>query len=157
MIPSSLHQIIRQRPVRSAVVVILSVAAALAGSVQRSSAHESDGAAQVAVTDSSARAPKGTRIRVRVLNGTTTRGLAKRVTFVLRDFGYDVVDYDTDNTGQRAATVIRSHTGHDEWAQRLRRAVGTGDVIASKDSSRYVDFTVVVGSDWKAPPQSFRP
>lgn len=147
----------RRTPAAHAAAAAALFIVALLVTVQQSNAREPDHGAQPAVTDTSARAPKGTRIRVRVLNGTTTRGLAKRVTFVLRDFGYDVVDYDTDNQGRRTETVIRSHTGHDEWAQRLRRAVGTGDITASKDSSRYVDFTVVVGSDWKAPPQSFRP
>jgi hypothetical protein len=104
-----------------------------------------------------ARAPVGSRIRVRVLNATGTRGLAKRVTFVLRDFGYDVVDFDSDRGPTRNQTVVLSHTGHTEWAQRLRRALGTGTIETRADSLRYVDFTVLIGSDWKAPPQSFRP
>jgi len=113
--------------------------------------------AQTARGDSLSRAPSGTRVRVRVLNGTLTRGLAKRATFLLRDLGYDVVDYDTDTKARRTETVIRSHTGHAEWAERLRRALGTGTIDVRSDSSRFVDFTVVIGSDWKAPPQSFRP
>ena len=109
------------------------------------------------LADTAAHAPKGTRIRVRVLNTTSTRGLAKRVAFSLRDFGYDVVDFDSDIKAARAGTVILSHTGHDAWALRLRRALGAGVVEASSDSLRYVDFTVLVGNDWKAPSQSFRP
>ena len=154
---SSVFRLFRRTPTVRATATAALVIGAVLVTVQQSNAREPDRVAQPAMTDSSARAPKGTRIRVRVLNGTTTRGLAKRATFVLRDFGYDVVDYDTDSQGRRAETVIRSHTGHDEWAQRLRRAVGTGEITTSKDSSRYVDFTVVIGSDWKAPPQSFRP
>ncbi|MCC6243129.1 MAG: LytR C-terminal domain-containing protein [Gemmatimonadaceae bacterium] len=157
MMPSLLRHLHVERKLRAIALASLTLATAIAVSVQATSAREPDRISQVAATDSSARAPKGTRVRVRVLNGTTTRGLAKRVTFVLRDFGYDVVDFDTDVEGRRAVTVIRSHTGHSDWAQRLRRAVGTGDITTSKDSSRYVDFTVVVGSDWKAPAQSFRP
>ena len=108
-------------------------------------------------SDTLAHAPSGMRIRVRVLNTTSTRGLAKRVTSSLRELGYDVVDFDSDPKSARTSTVILSHTGHDVWAQRLRRALGTGVVEASSDSLRYVDFTVLVGSDWKPPTQSFRP
>ena len=112
---------------------------------------------QSSLADTAARAPKGTRIRVRVLNSTTTHGLAKRMTFALRDFGYDVVDFDNDPKTKRSSTLIVSHTGHAEWAQHLRRAVGTGTIEARSDSLRYVDFTVFVGNDWKAPAQPFRP
>lgn len=109
------------------------------------------------VVDTSARAPQGVRVRVRVLNTTTTRGLAKRATFALRDLGYDVVDFDSDSRSRRSTTLILSHTGHADWAQRLQRALGTGAVEARADTLRYVDFTVMLGSDWKAPAQPFRP
>lgn len=112
---------------------------------------------QSSLADTAARAPKGTRIRVRVLNSTKTHGLAKRMTFALRDFGYDVVDFDNDPKLKRSSTLIVSHTGHAEWARRLWRAVGTGTIEARSDSLRYVDFTVFVGNDWKAPAQPFRP
>ncbi len=114
-------------------------------------------AAQPARVDSLSRAPADTRVRVRVLNGTATRGLAKRATFLLRDLGYDVVDYDTDVTVKRGATLIRSHTGHREWAERLHRALGTGTIEDRPEGSRYVDFTVFLGSDWKASAKAFRP
>ena len=112
---------------------------------------------QAARTDSMARAPKGSRIRVRVLNTTSTKGLAKRMTFLLRDLGYDVVDFDSDRRSPRTSTLILSHTAHDEWAQRLRRAVGMGAVETRSDSLRYVDFTVLIGRDWKPTAQPFRP
>ena len=112
---------------------------------------------QAARPDSMARAPKGSRIRVRVLNTTSTKGLARRMTFVLRDLGYDVVDFDSDRRSTRTSTLILSHTAHAEWAQRLRRAVGMGAVETRSDSLRYVDFTVLIGRDWKPTPQPFRP
>ena len=109
------------------------------------------------VLDTSARAPDGVRIRVRVVNTTSTNGLAKRATFVLRDFGYDVVDYDGDVKSPRKTTLVVSHTGHADWAQRLQKALGAGTIEARADTLRYVDFTVLLGSDWTPPPQPFRP
>ena len=109
------------------------------------------------VLDTSARAPDGVRVRVRIINTTSSRGLAKRATSVLRDFGYDVVDYDGDPKAARKSTLVISHTGHADWAQRLQRALGTGTIEARSDTLRYVDFTVLLGSDWSPPPQPFRP
>jgi hypothetical protein len=141
----------------TSLVVCLVVGGALAGWFRASQASEVIAAPQATLADTAARAPKNVRVRVRVLNATTTKGLAKRVTFALRDFGYDVVDFDTDPKSRRTTTAILSHTGHADWALRLRRALGTGAIETRADSLRYVDFTVLVGSDWKAPPQSFRP
>ena len=149
----------RRRTARgvAALVVILVVVGAIGGWYRATSASVLPAMPQAALTDSAARAPAGERVRVRVLNATGARGLAKRVTFVLRDFGYDVVEFDTDRGPARKQTLVLSHTGHAEWAQRLRRALGTGTIEVRADSTRYVDFTVLVGSDWKAPAQSFRP
>ena len=97
------------------------------------------------------------RVRVRVVNGTDVRGLARRATFVLRDLGFDVVDFDGDAKAQRERTVILSHTNHADWAQRLQRAMSASAIEVSTDSAHYVDLTVLLGSDWKAPTQPLRP
>jgi len=138
-------------------VLLTMGAGALGGWFRATNASEPPTLPQAAPTDTAARAPTGARIKVRVLNTTTTSGLAKRVALVLRDFGYDVVDFDSDRRTPRGSTLILSHTGHEDWARRLRRALGTGSVEQRADSLRYVDFTVFVGSDWKAPAQPFRP
>lgn len=116
------------------------------------------GTAYAAQTDTLARAPKGVRVRVRVLNSTGINGLAKRATSVLRDHGFDVVEYESEpRKTPRATTVIQSHTGHAEWSDRIRRVLGTGSTETQADTSRYVDITVLLGLDWKAPSQPFRP
>ena len=146
------------RAVAMLLIVATVVGVALVGRYRASIAGEPAAPTQAAVTDTAARAPRGQRVRIRVLNTTTTRGLARRATMVLREFGYDVVDFDSDPRVRRTTTVIRSHTGHDDWGARVRRALGAGDVqAAAADSSRYVDFTVLIGSDWKPPTQPFRP
>jgi len=110
-----------------------------------------------AVDDSLARAPGESRVRVRVLNASGTRGYARRATIELRDRGFDVVDYDTERGTPRSGTLIVSHTGHRDWAERLQRAVGTGTIEARPDSLRYVDLTIFVGRDWKPSPETLRP
>lgn len=107
--------------------------------------------------DTAAFAPAGTRIVVRVVNISGTRGLARRATLWLRDLGYDVVDFDSAPQSARAETVIEVHTGHTEWAERVRHAFGTGRVVIRPDSLRYVDLTVFVGGDWQPPAEPLRP
>ncbi len=109
------------------------------------------------VADSLASAPKGVRVRVRVTNGTDVRGLARRATVLLRDLGYDVVEFDGDAKTGREQTVILSHTGHADWAQRLQRAMAASSIEISSDSSHFVDLSVLLGRDWKAPTQPLRP
>lgn len=100
--------------------------------------------------------PAGTRIRVEVLNTTTTRGVARRVTLYLRDAGFDVVKF----AGQGPAldsTLVLDRTGHPEWAELVSKALGGATVESRPDSSRYVDITVLVGRVVRTPPEAFYP
>jgi len=102
-----------------------------------------------------ARAPEGTRIKVEVLNGTRTKGLARRETIYLRDRGFDVVGSGT-NTEQRATTVVYNRSSHPEWARLVARALNA-TAVNRPDSSRYLDVTVILGADWRPPPLPFHP
>jgi hypothetical protein len=102
-----------------------------------------------------ARAPEGVRIKVEVLNATQTRGLARRATAYLRDRGFDVVG--SGNVAeQRANTVVYDRSSHPEWARLVGRAMGA-PVVARPDTSRYLDVTVLLGSDWRPPALPFNP
>ena len=101
-------------------------------------------------------APPNTRVKVEVINATKTGGLARRVTRLLRDRGFDVVKYSTSGVIQDS-TIILDRTNHPEWARLVGDALGAARVEARPDTSRYVDVTVVLGSAWRAPPQPFSP
>jgi len=51
-------------------------------------------------------APANTRVRVEIINATKTSGLARRVTRLLRDRGFDVVRYTTVDDCGRAVNPI---------------------------------------------------
>ena len=102
-----------------------------------------------------ARAPEGTRIKVEVLNGTKTKGLARRATLYLRGRGFDVVG-SGQNTEARAATVVYDRSSHPEWARLVGRAMNA-PVVSRPDSSRYLDVTVILGASWRPPPLPFHP
>jgi hypothetical protein len=102
-----------------------------------------------------ARAPEGVRIKVEVLNATRTRGLARRATLYLRDRGFDVVGSGT-SAERRDSTIVLDRSAHPEWAYLVGRAM-SAKVVSAPDSSRYLDVTVILGSDWRPPAQPFYP
>lgn len=101
-------------------------------------------------------APAGVRVRVQVLNATTTRGLARRATDLLREKGFDVVEVGTSRE-RSDSTVVLDRSGHPDWARRVAAAMGGAQVIARPDSSRYLDVTVLIGATWRPPSQPFHP
>lgn len=102
-----------------------------------------------------ARAPEGVRIKVEILNATKTKGLARRATLYLRDRGFDVVG-SGNVSEQRAATIVYDRSSHPDWAKLVARAMNA-PVLARPDSSRYLDVTVLLGTDWRPPSLPFHP
>jgi hypothetical protein len=102
------------------------------------------------------RAPEGVRIRVQVVNSTTTRGLARRATMLLRDRGFDVVESGT-GAEQLDSTLVLDRSGHPDWANRVAAALGGARVHARPDSTRYLDVTVLLGRSWRPPTEPFYP
>ena len=102
------------------------------------------------------RAPDGVRIRVQVLNSTTTKGLARIATTLLRDRGFDVVETGTLKQ-TRDTTVILDLSGHPDWANRIAQILSPATVTPRPDSSRYLDIAVVLGNSWRPPAQPFNP
>ena len=99
--------------------------------------------------------PPGVRIKVEVLNATKVRGLARRATQFLRDRGFDVVAMGTTSE-QRKETLILDRSNHPAWAALAAKAFNA-KVESRPDSSRYLDVTVLVGSDWRPPLLPFYP
>ena len=138
---------IRRGIVIASVALLVAVAGATASMRSR-------GGIRVALAPD--RAPDGVRVRVQVLNATTTRGLARRATMLLRDHGFDVVETGT-LTKTRDTTIVLDLSGHPEWARRVARALGTTRIETRPDSSRYLDIAVVLGTTWRAPAEPFDP
>jgi hypothetical protein len=102
------------------------------------------------------RAPKGARIRVQVLNTTKTRGLARRATQLLRDRGFDVVEVGTVGPTMDT-TLVLDLSGHPAWAEAVAKVMAPAHTRARRDSSRYLDVTVLVGSSWRPPAEPLDP
>lgn len=102
------------------------------------------------------RAPPGVRIKVEVLNATRSRGLARRVTLYLRDRGFDVVAMGTSARTQ-SNTIVLDRSNHPDWARLIARALRADTVQERPDTSRYLDATVLIGTEWAAPALPFHP
>ncbi|MGI8618679.1 MAG: LytR C-terminal domain-containing protein [Gemmatimonadaceae bacterium] len=100
-------------------------------------------------------APAGVRIKVEVQNATATHGLARRATLYLRDRGFDVVSFGNASE-RRDSTLVLDRSGHAEWAGLVATAM-KARAESRADSSRYLDVTVIVGSDWRPPALPFYP
>jgi hypothetical protein len=102
------------------------------------------------------RAPEGVRIRVQVLNTTKTRGLARRATRLLRDRGFDVVELGTVGPTMDT-TLVLDLSGHPAWADAVAKVMAPAHTRARRDSSRYLDVAVLVGSSWRPPAEPLDP
>lgn len=100
--------------------------------------------------------PESLRIRVEVMNGAGTRGLARRATAAMRDAGFDVVG--SGNWNERLdSSLVVVRNGRMDWGALAAEALGGARVIARPDSSRYLDLTIVIGAAWRPPPEPFDP
>ena len=100
--------------------------------------------------------PEGTRVRVEVLNGTATRGLARRATLHLRDRGFDVVAMG-NAPERRDSTLVLDRAGNAEFAKMVAEALGGARIESRADPSGYLDVTVVLGAAWRPPAEPLYP
>lgn len=137
--------------------VVVLVLALVAGAFIARSRRQASPPAQVAsIPGAGVRAPDSVRIRVEVLNATKVRGLGRRATRWLRDGGFDVV-YTGTSREQRDSTLVIDRGGHVQWARLVAARLGGARVETRPDSSRYLDVTVLLGSTFRAPPQTLYP
>jgi hypothetical protein len=149
---------VKRRGVR-AIILVLTIAMVAGGATIWGARHRSAAPASpkpVVVMSPEVTVPAGTRVRVQVLNGTKTRGLARRATQILRDHGFDVLETGTDVVA-RDTTIVYDLSGHADWAENVARLFTPARVVVRRDTSRYLDITVAIGSTWRAPAQPFYP
>lgn len=100
--------------------------------------------------------PESLRIRVEVLNGAGTRGLARRATRAMRDAGFDVVA--SGNAPERTdSSIVLVRSGPMAWGELAARALTGARVELRPDTSRYLNLTIIVGARWRPPPEAFDP
>jgi hypothetical protein len=93
----------------------------------------------------------GSRIMVEVLNATPRRGLARIGTRALREAGFDVVFFAGADT-TLDSTLVLVRRGALERGERVAKALGRGRLRMAPDTLRRVDVSVLLGKDYRPPP-----
>lgn len=94
--------------------------------------------------------PRGERVVVEILNGSTRQGAARIATRVLRRAGFDVV-YFGNAPDPVDSTLVLIRRGPELPGTWLLEALGTGSVRVEEAPARRVDVTVILGPDWRSP------
>ena len=97
--------------------------------------------------DQKEEAPDPAAITVEIWNAGPRDGLAYRVTKVVRQAGFDVVQYGSYPERQPKTLVI-DRTGHIRKAQAVAKALKIGEIVSNIDKKRLVDVTVILGKDF---------
>lgn len=92
------------------------------------------------------------RVRVEVLNGAGSAGLARDATHALRAHGFDVVFFGNAGRFDHARSFVIDRTGEPEQARDVAAMLGIDSVTTVIDSSLMLEATVVLGDDW--PPET---
>lgn len=87
------------------------------------------------------------RIRVEVRNGSGIAGAAARMTTVLRERGFDVVDFGNADRMDHGRTHVLDRSGRPALAREVAMALQGVPVEAAPDSTLFLDVTVVIGRD----------
>lgn len=112
-----------------------------------------------AVREDGAWPPKGTpgfdgrplvtppeKVRVKVLNGTSTVGLARTVADELAALGFEIVGVGNADRKDYLTSEVRHDPAYDESARTLATAAGTPGLVVDEALGRTV--VLVVGQDW---------
>lgn len=92
---------------------------------------------------------------IRILNGTSIQGLARKTTKTYQDSSYNVLPADNADTNYEE-TVIIDHIGNEAAAKNVGRLIRCTNIKTLTEeekaelsgSSASVDFTVILGSDF---------
>ena len=95
----------------------------------------------------SIRVPDSTGITVEVLNGSGRQGLARSVTRLLRQEGFDVMYFGSARDSVKATEVL-SRRGDSTAAVKVARVLGVPAVRVARDTLLRIDVTVLLGPDY---------
>jgi hypothetical protein len=90
-------------------------------------------------------------LRVIVLNGVGTPGVAGKAAQQLIREGFRVVDSRNADRFDYETTRILLYHGTEADAQQVRESIGVGDILVESAPQDIADVIVIVGSDYKPP------
>ena len=88
----------------------------------------------------------GPKVRVEVWNASGKTKLAEYVAWLLRQKGYDVLDWGTFSVRQKK-TLIKDLTGDLRSSQKVSDILQCGEVVTRFNAKRFVDISIILGED----------
>lgn len=104
-----------------------------------------------ALATSGSDSPADKIFTIEVLNGTSTKGLAKRAADIFQSFGYDVVSIGNAERDDMEKTSIVDHFSNTEALKGVGQVIRCSNVSESGqggDEKGSADFTVTLGKDF---------
>jgi len=101
------------------------------------------------LVSTSTAAAQGPKVRIEVWNASGKTKLAEKITWILRDRGFDVINYGTYGATQKK-TLIKDLTGDLRAAQKIAEILSCGEVVTRYDDKRFIDISVTLGEDCNA-------
>lgn len=95
-------------------------------------------------------------VRIEVLNGAGTPGIARDATHRLRSVGFDVVFFGNADHFRHEESVVIDRLGEIGRARSVAAALEIDSVVTALDSSLMLEVTVLLGGDWPPPPPDRR-
>jgi len=87
-------------------------------------------------------------IRIEVLNGCGTEGVAEEVASCLRDSGFDIVGTGNADAFDYEHTLVVDRCGSFDKASKVGKTLQCDRVMVQRVAASANDVVVVVGSDW---------
>ncbi len=95
------------------------------------------------------RAERFPQIRVEVLNATGVNGLAKRVSWRLRDMGFDVVYYGNATDTLSKTVIIERADSSLSNAKEMAWAINCKEITFEPDPDGLLEITLILGLDYQ--------
>lgn len=87
-------------------------------------------------------------IRLEILNGTTTTGLARRTAELFRGYGFDVVTIGNSPSSDVEETLVLARAGNELFAERAADIIDATQIRGDYVDGSEVDVTIILGKDF---------
>jgi anionic cell wall polymer biosynthesis LytR-Cps2A-Psr (LCP) family protein len=104
-----------------------------------------------ALANSNSNSPADKIFTIEILNGTPTKGLAKKAAEIFQSFGYDVLSVDNAEREDTEKTQVLDHFSNPDASKNIAdviRCQSTSLQPASAQDATAADFTILLGKDF---------
>lgn len=89
-------------------------------------------------------------IRIEILNGSNKTTNLSNLTKYLKGKGYNVVKTGNNSNAVSKTSIINRTNNSTETSKELKQAVGVGSITTGTKTQSNVDYTIIIGKDYKA-------